>query len=310
MITALGGGVGAAKFLKGLSAVIPHSELNIIVNTGDDIDIYGFRVSPDIDTVLYRLSGFVDSRKGWGIENDTYSCLEFLSKMGYETWFRLGDRDIAVQIFKQRLRANGLSESEITKTIAEKLGIGNYSVIPMTEKPVETWIKTEQGDIHFQEYYIKHSMAPQVEDIFFKGIADAKPSAGIVEAIENSELIIICPSNPVISIGPIIKINDIRQALVETKAKVVSVSPLVSGRPFKGPADRLMKALGMEVSSTQIAKIYDDFLDLMVIDHRDCQEKQKIETLGVDVLVTDTVMSNDAKSEQLSRTILDYFNAL
>lgn len=310
MITALGGGVGAAKFLKGLSAVIPHSELNIIVNTGDDIDIYGFRVSPDIDTVLYRLSGFVDSRKGWGIENDTYSCLEFLSKMGYETWFRLGDRDIAVQIFKQRLRANGLSESEITKTIAEKLGIGNYSVIPMTEKPVETWIKTEQGDIHFQEYYIKHSMAPQVEDIFFKGIADAKPSAGIVEAIENSELIIICPSNPVISIGPIIKINDIRQALVETKAKVVSVSPLVSGRPLKGPADRLMKALGMEVSSTQIAKIYDDFLDLMVIDHRDCQEKQKIETLGVDVLVTDTVMSNDAKSEQLSRTILDYFNAL
>lgn len=309
MITALGGGVGAAKFLKGLSAVLPPEELNIIVNTGDDIDIYGFRISPDIDTVLYRLSDKIDRSKGWGLEDDTFRCLETLSDLGHETWFGLGDKDFAVQVFKQDLRKQGLTVSEITNRLAGKLGLHDLKILPMSDDPVETWIDTDRGLIHFQEYYIRYSMSPKVRSIVFRGASGASPAPNVIESIIGSDIIIICPSNPVISIGPILEINGIRKALIDTRASTVAVSPLIGGRPLKGPADRLMKGLGMEVSSKQIAKIYSDFLDVMVIDETDAEEKAGIEETGIKTLTADTVMSSDDKSENLSRIILRYLDA-
>lgn len=306
MITALAGGVGAAKFLKGLSSCLNPEDLRIIVNTGDDIDMYGLRVSPDIDTVIYRLSDRIDRNKGWGLENDTFNCLDILSELGYETWFRLGDRDFAVQLFKKNLGENGITLSGITRALCARFNLDDSMILPMSDQRVESWIETDIGSLHFQEYYIKYSMTPAVRNVVFKGAMDARPAPGVIDSIMDSDLVILCPSNPIISIGPILEIEGIYQALLNTNARIVSISPLIGGKPLKGPADRLMKGLGMEVSSTQIAKIYKEFLDVMVIDNTDENECKVIEELGMVSLTTDTVMNNQEKSERLSRKILDF----
>lgn len=305
MITALGGGVGASKFLKGLHSVVSGENLTAIINTGDDIGIYGYRVSPDIDTVIYRLSGQVDNKKGWGIKDDSFSCIESLKKLGFETWFQLGDRDIAVQIFKRDLFRRGYSLRQVTSKAAQAFGLDPFTLLPMTEDAVETWIETDIGEMHFQEYYIKHRMNPKVLGINIKGIEKASPCEGVIEAIESSSLIFICPSNPIISIGPILKVKGVREALVRCDAQVIAISPLIGGKPVKGPADRLMKGLGLEVSSCEIANLYKDFLDLMVLDTSDKAEKNSISGLGIDSFVTGTLMSDDAKSEQISRNIIE-----
>ncbi len=305
MITALGGGVGASKFLKGLYNIISGEDLTVVINTGDDIDVYGYRVSPDIDTIIYRLSDQVDREKGWGIRDDSFSCMKSLTELGFETWFRLGDKDIAVQIFKKDLFCRGYSLRQVTARTAEAFGLEAVTLLPMTEDAVETWIETDIGELHFQEYYIKHRMKPEVLGIDIKGISEAGPCEGVIEAIENSRLIVICPSNPIISIGPILKVKGIRQALVECDAQVVAISPLIGGKPVKGPADRLMKGLGLEVSSYEIANLYKDFLDLMVIDTSDEMEEEDIRGLGVGSFVTDTLISDDAKSEKISRSIIE-----
>lgn len=305
MITALGGGVGASKFLKGLYNVISGENLTVVINTGDDIDIYGYRVSPDIDTIIYRLSDQVDRERGWGIRDDSFSCMKSLTELGFETWFQLGDKDIAVQIFKKDLFCRGYSLRQVTAKTAETFGLGAVTLLPMTEDAVETWIKTDMGELHFQEYYIKYRMKPEVLGIDIKGISGASPCEGVIEAIENSRLIVICPSNPIISIGPILEVKGIRQALVECDAQVVAISPLIGGKPVKGPADRLMKGLGLEVSSYEIANLYKDFLDLMVIDTSDEVEKDNISRLGIGSFVTDTLISDDAKSEKISRSIIE-----
>lgn len=305
MITALGGGVGASKFLKGLHNVVSGENLTAIINTGDDIDVYGYRVSPDIDTVIYRLSNQVDSKKGWGIKDDSFSCMESLNNLGFETWFQLGDKDIAVQIFKRDLSDRGCSLRQVTSKAAQAFGLDPFTLLPMTEDTVETWIKTDIGEMHFQEYYIKHKMKPKVLGINIKGIEKASPCKGVIEAIESSRLIFICPSNPIISIGPILKIKGVREALVRCDAQVIAISPLIGGKPVKGPADRLMKGLGLEVSSCEIAKLYKDFLDLMVLDTSDKAEENRISGFGIDSFVTDTLMSDDAKSKKISRNIIE-----
>lgn len=310
MITALGGGVGAAKFLKGLSQIIPPESLSIVVNTGDDIDFYGLRISPDIDTIIYRLSNQIDKKKGWGVKNDTFNCLKSFAILGFETWFQIGDKDFATHIYKSILSEEGLTLTEITKKISEKFGISDINILPMTNESVETWIETDIGEIHFQEYYIKHRMEPEVIGINIKGIEDAKPAPAVIESINEAELIIICPSNPIISIGPILGIKGIKEALIESKAKKIAVSPLIGGKPLKGPADKLMKGLGLEASSTEIAKLYKDFLNIMVLDQSDSDEAKDIEELGIQTLVTDIIISDDFKSMQLSKTILKFVNYL
>lgn len=306
MITALGGGVGAAKFLAGLTELCSSTKLNVIINTGDDIDIYGLRVSPDIDTVIYRLSGNIDRKKGWGLSGDSFNFLKSLSGLGVETWFNIGDKDLATHLYKNSLKIKGLKLSEITKNTAERFGIYNVNLMPMTNDKVETWIDTEDGKMHFQEYYIKNSMEPVVKGVELRGRKNAQPAPGVLESIRNAECIVICPSNPIISIGPILEIRGIRDEMIRSKAVKVAVSPLIGGKPLKGPTDRLMNGLGMEVSSTQIAKFYSDFLDIMVIDNSDKNEVEDIESLGIKTLVADTLISSKKKSKQLSKTILEF----
>ena len=309
MITALGGGVGAAKFLEGLTKIVPIEKLTLVINTADDIELYGFNISPDIDTVIYRLSGNIDTDKGWGLKGDSSTILDSLSSFGSETWFGLGDKDFATQIFKKGHSLAGKTKTEITKLTAESFGLENLSIIPMCNESVETWIETDDGEMHFQEYYIKHQMRPGVKGINLRGIEDAEPSPGVIEAIMESELIIICPSNPIISIGPILDVKGIREAIVKSQAKVVAISPLIGGKPLKGPADKLMRGLGLEASSSAIAGLYSDFLDVMVLDDSDKGEVEKISTLGISTFVTDTIMTDRDKSKQLSEKILNYLSA-
>lgn len=307
MITALGGGVGAAKFLQGLSQFLKSEPLTVIVNTGDDIQISGLKISPDVDTIIYWLSGVVDREKGWGIKGDSFHCLEALERLGVETWFNIGDRDLATHVFRTHLRNSGLSPSEITSRIAKALRINNIKILPMTDDDVETWILTDKGEMHFQEYLIKRRMTPSVKEISIRGIEGAKPAPGVIQAIEEARGIIICPSNPIISIGPILAVQGIREALQRVKTKVVAISPLVGGVPLKGPADRLMRGLGLEVSSTQVAKLYCDFLDAILIDERDAFEADSIMSLGIKPIIADTIMSNDEKARRLGETVLRLF---
>ena len=304
MITALGGGVGAAKFLSGLARVLGDEPLTVIVNTGDDIRIAGLRISPDIDTIIYWLSGVVDRERGWGLQGDTFNFLETVWRFGVQTWFRIGDRDLATHIHRTHLREQGLTPSQVTERIAKALGIVSAKILPMTDEDVETWIVTDEGEMHFQEYLVKRKMIPQVKGVFVKGIENAEPAPGVVQAIEEARLVVICPSNPIISIGPILNVKGIRESLRRTQAKVIAISPLVAGIPLKGPADRLMRGLGLEVSSTQVAKLYGDFLDEMVIDEQDSFEGDAIRSMGLKTLVVDTVMSNDEKAEKLAANVL------
>ncbi|MDA2919443.1 2-phospho-L-lactate transferase [Desulfobacterota bacterium AH_259_B03_O07] len=308
MITALAGGVGAAKFLKGLSRVVKTEQLTIIVNTGDDIKISGLHVSPDIDIVIYTLSNVVDRQKGWGLREDTFKFLEGLDRFGIETWFNIGDQDLATHMYRTHLRNKGHTPSEITSKIARAFGIKNIKILPMTDEDVETWIVTDKGEMHFQEYLIKMGMIPHVRGINIKGIEKAQPAPGVIKAIEEATIIIICPSNPIISIGPILKVSKVRETLKRSSAKVVAISPLVGGKPLKGPADRLMRGLGLEVSSTQVAKLYKDFLDEIVIDEKDANEEHAIKSLGIKPLIIDTIMSNEEKAQCIAEQVLNLQN--
>ncbi len=306
MIAALGGGVGAAKFLEGLSSVIEDELLNIIVNTGDDIKLGGLNISPDVDTIIYRLSGVVDKKKGWGLEGDTFNFLNSLKRFGLETWFNIGDQDIATHIYRTHLKSKGISATEITSKIAKAFKVpSNINIFPMTNQDVETWIQTNEGEMHFQEYLVKKRMKPEVCRVTIRGIDIAEPAPGIVESIEQARAVVICPSNPIISIGPILQVRGIRDALARTQAKVVAISPLVGGMPLKGPADRLMRGLGLEVTSVQVARLYSDFLDVMVIDIEDAHEEKQINDLGLETLVLDTVMSDKDKASIIARSILE-----
>ncbi len=306
MITALGGGVGAAKFLEGLSSVIETETLNIIVNTGDDICLNGLYISPDVDTVIYRLSGVIDKKKGWGLEGDTFISLESLERFGLDTWFNIGDKDIATHLYRTRLRNSGFTATEIASKISDAFGLSrNLKIMPMTDQDVETWIQTNEGEMHFQEYLVKRRMKPEVCRVTIRNIDHASPSPGVIESIEKARAVILCPSNPIISIGPILQVKGVREALKTTQAEIIAISPLVGGVPLKGPADRLMSGLGLEVSSAQVARLYCDFLDTMVIDLEDAHENQAISDMGLKTLVADTVMSDKKKSATLASSILE-----
>jgi len=289
MITTLAGGVGAARFLQGLVHVIPPEEIVTIVNTGDDIEFYGLHISPDVDIVTYTLAGIVDEEKGWGMRGDTFNCLDMLRKYGYETWFMLGDKDLATHIHRTLLLKSGLKLSEVTEKIRKALGV-KVKIIPMTNDKVQTKIVTSVGEMHFQEYLVKRKAQDPVLDVKFEGIERAEPAPGVIEAILNSDGIIICPSNPIVSIGPILSIKGVKEALKKTKAKIVAISPIVGGTPIKGPADKLMRGLGIKVSALGVAKIYRNFLDVLIIDNVDRDLKPKIEEIGIKVHVTDTIM--------------------
>jgi LPPG:FO 2-phospho-L-lactate transferase len=303
MITALAGGVGAARFLTGLVKLVNGKDLSIIVNTGDDIELFGLHISPDIDIVTYTLAGIVDEEKGWGIRGDTFRCLEALRKFNREAWFNLGDKDLATHMFRTALLKNGFKLSDVTAQISHALGL-NVAILPMTDDKFETRIMTEIGSIHFQEYLVKRAAKDEVLGVEFLGAESANPAPGVVESIREAQLVVICPSNPVVSIGTILAVNGVRDAMRRTDAKKVAVSPIIAGAPVKGPADKLLRGLGFEVSAYSVAKLYSDFLDTFILDTADSAKKDKIEKLGIEVKVTNTLMKSLEDKIELARTVL------
>jgi len=303
VIAALAGGVGAARFLQGLVKVYPEEETTVVVNTGDDIELYGLHISPDLDIVTYTLADIVDEEKGWGIRSDTFHWLEEMQKYGYETWFKIGDRDLATHSYRTQLLKEGYSLSEITSKIYHSLGL-NIKILPMTNDRFQTKVVTDKGVMHFQEYMVKRGAQDKVVNVVFDGVEKAKPASGVIDAILDAELIIICPSNPIVSIGPILSVKNVRKALKETKAKVVAISPIICGAPLKGPADKLMRGLGLEVSAYSVANLYQDFVDIFIIDKLDQDEKRRIENLGLKVVVTNTIMKTLQDKIKLAETTI------
>lgn len=291
MLTVLAGGVGAAKLLQGLVKVIPENELNIIVNTGDDIELHGLHISPDLDIITYTLSGIVDEKKGWGIRKDSFHCLKMLGKYGLEEWFKLGDKDLATHIYRTKLLKNGFTLSEATKRICQALGV-KAKIIPMTNSRVETQIVTKEGVIHFQEYLVKRKAEDEVINVKFNGIEKAEPCIEALNALKNSEGVIISPSNPIVSIGPILAMKGFKDALKSLKNKVLAVTPIIQNAPVKGPADKLMKGLGLKVSAYTVAALYKEFIAYFILDKRDLILKNEIEKLGVKVIVANTLMKS------------------
>ena len=304
MITALAGGVGAARFLTGLNQIVKQQGISVIGNTGDDINLFGLHISPDLDIVAYTLAGIVDDDRGWGVKGDTYECLEMLRKLGLDTWFTLGDRDFATHIFRTDLLKKGFTLSQVTDQICQSLGL-QIHLMPMSDDKFETRIKVEGGSVHFEEYFVKRAAKEAVLGVEFAGAAEAKPSPKVIDSIMKAERVIICPSNPIVSIGTILSVKGVKEALQKTNAKIVGISPIVAGAPIKGPADKLLRGLGLEVSAFSVAKIYADFLDSFIVDNLDAAEKGAIEDLGINVKVTNTVMKSLADKVKLARVALE-----
>jgi LPPG:FO 2-phospho-L-lactate transferase len=303
MIVALAGGVGAAKFLRGLVDVMPPEELTIISNTGDDIALFGLHISPDIDIVAYTLSGLVDEERGWGVRGDTFASLDMLRHYGEATWFNLGDRDLATHILRtQRLRA-GYSLTECTVAQCRALGL-RVRILPMCDQPVPSLVRTPAGLFHFQEYLVQRGGQEEVCEIIYQDVAHAQPDARVLDAIAQASAILICPSNPVISIGPILAVPGVRQAIQTRRVPVVAVSPIIQGATLKGPADKMLRGLGFEVSAYGVAQYYGALLTALVIDTLDASLATSIAGLGLRVEVTNTVMRTLADKQALARTML------
>jgi LPPG:FO 2-phospho-L-lactate transferase len=302
-ITALAGGVGASKLLLGLYDVMDPGDLTAIVNTGDDIVLHGLKISPDLDIVTYTLAGLIDPKKGWGFRGETFHLLKRLAVFGRINWFNLGDRDLATHIHRTAMLADGKTLTDAAESIRVALGVRSR-ILPVCNEPVPTIIESGEGTLHFQEYLVKRRAEPIVKSIRFDGVEGAKPAPGVLEAIRDADRIVICPSNPLISIGPILAVKGIREALRARRDSVVAVCPIVGGRSLKGPSDKMLAELGHEASAKGVAKLYADFTGTFVIDPADESQRAAIESLGMKVAVIPTVMKKRGDKRKLARSIL------
>lgn len=302
-VTALAGGVGASKLLLGLHEVMEPRDLTVIVNTGDDITLHGLKISPDLDIVTYTLAGIVDAAKGWGYRGETFHALQRLSVFGRVNWFNLGDRDLATHIHRSAMLAEGKSLSDAAESIRRALGV-EERILPMCDEAVPTMIETAEGALHFQEYLVKKRAEPVVRGIRFEGADQARPAKGVLEAIRGADQIVICPSNPLISIGPILAVPGIREALRERRERVFAVCPIVGGKSLKGPSDKMLAQLGHEASTVGVAKLYSDFAGTLVIDRVDQGSAPSIRKLGMKVEVVATVMKTRAQKRKLAGALL------
>ncbi len=300
----LAGGVGAAKFIEGLINVVDQKLLKIIVNTGDDIELFGLKICPDLDIITYTLASLVDKEKGWGFAGETFNCLNILKKYYDIGWFNAGDKDLATHIYRTDLFKRGFSKEQITKKICDNLGI-SAEIIPMCNEPVETHIITKDSMMHFEEYFIKQKCKPEVVKIEFRGIEKAQPIKNVLAYIQNAKKIIVCPSNPIVSIGTILQVKGIKDALSKVKEKVYGISPIIEGLSVKGPADKLMRCIGLEVTCVGVAKYYKEILGHFIIDRKDYALKPKIDNLGIKAYCFDTLMINLSKKIELARFIID-----
>lgn len=303
MLVVLTGGTGGAKLVQGLSLETDPRKLVVICNTGDDLNAYGFHVSPDLDTITYTLAGIHDPGKGWGIRGDTFTVLESLEKFGEESWFRIGDRDLATHITRSRLLGDGLTLSQATERIRKALGVKS-TVIPMSDDRVETKVMTPNGELSFQEYFVREHWSIEVQGVLYSGAHESRPAPGILEAIRGASGVVLCPSNPVTSIGPILAVPGIREALKETEAQILAVSPIIQGASVSGPADRLMAAVDWEPSALGVAKAYRDFLDIFLIAPEDQELEAELHSLGVRPVATFIRMDSVEEKRRLAREVL------
>jgi LPPG:FO 2-phospho-L-lactate transferase len=303
-ITALAGGVGASKILLGLYDVLPDpSTLTAIVNTGDDIVLHGLKISPDLDIVTYTLANVIDSKKGWGFRNETFHLLKRLAVFGRANWFNLGDRDLATHIHRTAMLAEGKSLTDAAESVRTALGVKSR-ILPMANEPVTTIIGTDGGDLNFQEYLVMCRAEPIVRTIRFDQVENSQPAPGGLDAIREADRILICPSNPLISIGPILAVPGIREALCARRADVIAVCPIVGGKSLKGPSDKMLAQLGHDPSATGVAKLYADFTAGFVIDPADESHSSAIQALDMRVFVLPTVMNTRADKRKLARALL------
>lgn len=303
MIVVLTGGTGGAKLIEGLAAEIDPAGLTIVCNTADDCLFQGLHISPDIDTIIYTLAGMSDPEKGWGINGDTFTVLEQLHKLGNETWFSLGDKDLATHITRTRLLKEGHKLAEVTERIRKALGV-RATILPMSDDRIETRVDTPRGEISFQEFFVKEHWSRQVIGVCFHGAETSQAAPGVIEAIERATAIIICPSNPITSIGPILAVPGIRQALMRTDAPIIGVSPIIGATAISGPAHTLMIASGFPDSALGVAEYYSDFLDTLLIADEDMALSEAIENLHTKVVPTDVRMTTHAHKRRLAREVL------
>ena len=307
MLVVLTGGTGGAKLIEGFSHEVDPAELTIICNTADDFVLHGLNISPDLDTIMYTLAGLSDPEQGWGIRGDTFTVLQQLEKLGGDAWFKLGDKDTATHITRTRLLRDGLELSEVTDLLRRQLHIKSR-IFSMSNDGIETRVDTAEGEISFQEYFVKRRWQPEVRKVFYAAVENSRPAPGVLQAIGDAAGIVICPSNPVTSIGPIVAVPGIRDALKQATAPVIGVSPIIGESAISGPAHKLMAAQGMEPSALGVAKGYVDFLNRFVIDSEDEALTSKLEALGIGVVVTSIRMKSLGDKQRLARQVLALFD--
>ena len=302
-LTAIAGGTGAAKLLRGLAAARPRDALTVIGNTGDDAEIWGLHVSPDLDTVMYALAGRLDTARGWGLTGETFRCLEAMGDLGAQTWFNLGDRDLATHLHRTRALREGLPLSAVMAELCGRLGVA-ARVLPMSDEPVRTRVRTPDGWLSFQEYFVREKAQVQVLEVEYAGASQARPAPGVLEAICEAEVVVVCPSNPVTSVGPVLAVPGIADALTGARARVVAVSPIVGGAAVSGPAGALMRARGLSVSAVGVAAAYAPWLGTLVIDRSDTGRVAELARLGVEAVLADIVMTDRDREIALARVVL------
>ena len=312
MLVALAGGVGAARLLSGLVRVVDPGEVTAVVNTGDDLELHGLHISPDVDTIVYTLAGLHNRSTGWGVATESWTVMTELERLGGQAWFRLGDRDLATHLYRtQRLR-EGAALHEVTSEIARARGVG-VRVLPMSDDPVRTRVVLDEDtegapagtEVSFQHYFVglRHGVA--VRAVRFDGATAARPAPGVLEAIGAAETVVVCPSNPVVSIGPLLAVPGMREALAARRAQVVAVSPIVAGAALKGPADRLLAELGHESSAVGVARLHSEWVGTLVIDEQDARLKDAVEAEGVRAVVAPTIMASPQLAASLATVVLD-----
>ncbi|MCC7363254.1 MAG: 2-phospho-L-lactate transferase [Dehalococcoidia bacterium] len=303
MYTVLAGGVGASRFLQGLVQATDPGAVTVISNTGDDVTMFGLHVSPDTDIVIYALAGAVNPETGWGLAGDTFAVVDQLQRFGYPRWFNLGDRDLAMAVHRTRLLHEGVPMHDVVAGLVEAWGL-RCRILPMSNDPIATRILGPEGEIAFQDYMVRLRTELEVTGVDFAGAAAAKPAPGVLEALRDARMVILAPSNPLVSIGPILAVPGIREALATSPATRVAISPIIAGEVVKGPAAKMMRSLGHEVSALGVARIYQGLIDVMVIDEQDRALAPAVEQLGLRCVVTDTIMSSAEKKSALAATVI------
>lgn len=310
-VIALCGGVGGSKMAHGLTRVLASQDLTLVVNTGDDFEHLGLAISPDVDTVIYTLAGLADRERGWGLAGETWGFMTALRRLGGEDWFQLGDHDLAMHVERTRRLAAGETLSQITADLARRLGIG-HAIVPMSDQPVRTWVETAEGPLAFQPYFVRERCAPVVRSVRFEGAAEARPSPAFEAALARQDLvaILICPSNPYLSIDPILAIPGVRTAIQRAAAPCIAVSPIIGGKAIKGPAAKLMCELGVTPAAVSVAAHYSGLIDGLVLDAADAGEASAVGQLGVIPHAAATVMRNDLDRVALAREALAFAASL